>query len=313
MTTHLAGRERTCRSVPVTADELRSHTGARPALAMSIERRPDPDGGGLSEADAAWPQRLRRIVRASLTHWGRPNLIETAELLLTELATNALRHACGPDVGVRIYLQDDYLVIEVNDGSPLHPVPRCAGPDDETGRGLLLVESLAEAWGVSGDGTTTWCTLPLTKGPSDMQPAAVTAPVLREIPLDLPTDPSAAGLARIQARTLLTVLSWPGNQHLAIDVLHVLIDNAMQHALTPGRNGQQFGACLSITEAHELLIDVTDPTPMFPEFGKAIAGELGRGLWDITRQGAALTWFVSPKFDGKTVRAALRPGQEVDQ
>ncbi|MER6074655.1 ATP-binding protein [Streptomyces sp. NPDC001817] len=263
----------------------------------------------MSEADAAWPQRLRRVVRASLTYWGRPDLVETAELLLTELVTNALRHARSRYIGVRVYLQGDHCVIEVNDGSPIVPVPRCAGPDDESGRGLLLVESLAEAWGVSEDGTTTWCKLPLTEGPPDMQPAAVTAPVLREIPMDLPADPSAAGLARIQARTLLTVLNWPGNQHLAIDVLHVLVDNAVQHALTPGKTGQHFGARLSVTEAHELLIDVQDPNPTFPEFDKAITGELlGRGLWDVARQGVTLTWFVRPEFDGKTVRAALHSG-----
>ncbi|MET7382947.1 ATP-binding protein [Streptomyces sp. NPDC005526] len=276
---------------------------------MSIERRPDSGSGGLSEADAAWPRRLRRIVRAGLTNWGHPDLAETAELLLTELTTNALRHAGGPDIGIRVHLQGYHLVIKVNDGSPLRPALRCAGPDDENGRGLLLVESLSEAWGVSEDGTTTWCTLPLTEGLSDTHPAAATAPVLRDIPLDLPADPSAAGLARIQARILLTVLSWPGNQHLAIDVLRVLIDNAVQHALPPGTAGQHLGACLSVTEADELLIDVTDPNPTFPDFDKAIAGEPGRRLWEIARQGVKLTWFAGPEFDGKTVRAALRPGQ----
>ncbi|MFB7576368.1 ATP-binding protein [Streptomyces sp. NPDC056165] len=180
MTTPLADQERTRRRAPGTADEPRLCGEARTAFELSIERRPDPDSGGLSKADAAWPKRLRRIVRASLTHWGRPDLVETAELLLTELATNALRHASGSDIDVRTYLQGDHLVIEVNDGSPLCPVPRYAGPDDESGRGLFLVERLAEAWGVSEDGTTTWCTLPLSKGPSEMESAAVTAPVLHE-------------------------------------------------------------------------------------------------------------------------------------
>ncbi|MET9776171.1 ATP-binding protein [Streptomyces sp. NPDC006367] len=115
----------------------------------------------MSDEDARWPHRLRRIARASLTHWGRPKLVDTAELLLTELVTNALRYAPGRNIGVRIYLRDDQLVIEVNDGSPLAPAPRRAGPDDENGRGLFLVDALAESWGVSADGTTTWCTLSL--------------------------------------------------------------------------------------------------------------------------------------------------------
>lgn len=187
-TTHLAGPERTCRRAPDTAAELRSLTRARLALEVSIERCPDPDSGGLSAADAAWPKRLRRIVRASLTHWGRPDLVETAELLLTELATNAFRHGCGLDVGVRVSIQSDHLKIEVNDGSPSRPELRHAELDDEGGRGLFLVDCMASAWGVTGHGTTTWCTLPLIEGP--------TAPVLREIPPDLPGDPSTAGRGR---------------------------------------------------------------------------------------------------------------------
>ncbi|MGW6790819.1 ATP-binding protein [Streptomyces chartreusis] len=204
MTTHLASQERTCRSAPAAADELRSHTGAVRALEVSIERRPESENDALSEADAAWPRRLRRIARASLFHWGRPDLVETVELLLTELATNALRHGSGLDVGVRISMQDDHITIEVNDGSPVRPILRNARFDDEGGRGLFLGQAMAKAWGVSDDGSITWCTVPLTKGPEEMQPAAATAPVLREIPMELPGDRSAAGLARIQARTLLT-------------------------------------------------------------------------------------------------------------
>jgi anti-sigma regulatory factor (Ser/Thr protein kinase) len=288
---------------------LTQRDGIRSALELSIERHPDPDTEGLSETDAAWPERLRRIVRAGLTYWRRTDLIDTAALLLTELATNALRHGKGSDISVRVFFRDDRLVIEVDDGCPTRPELRHPKLDDEGGRGLLLVEAMAAEWGVSPDGTTTWCTLPLTKGPEEMQPAAATAPVLREVPIDLPANASAAGLARIQARTLLTVLSWPGNQHLATDVLHVLVDNAVEHALTPGRTGQRLSACLSVTEAHELLVDVTDPVPQFPEFDKAVAGESGRGLWKIARQGAALSWFVvGSDFDSKTVRAVLRPG-----
>ncbi|MFD4953425.1 ATP-binding protein [Streptomyces sp. NPDC058451] len=293
----------------MTTPAFTQREGIRTALDLSIKRHPDPDTDGLSEADAAWPQRLRRIVRAGLTHWCRPDLVETAELLLTELATNALRHARGLDIGVRVYLQGDHCVIEVNDGSPLPPVPRCAGPDDENGRGLLLVESLAEAWGVSEDGTTTWCTLPLSKGPSEMESAAVTAPVLREMPLEIPADSSAVTIARISGRSMLTVLNWPGNVHAAIDVLHCLVDNAMEYGLTPGKAGQSLDARLCVTEAHELLIDVTDPNPKFPNFHEAVEGAEGRGLWNARQLGARLSWFVASNFQGKTVRATMNPGR----
>ncbi|MEU6709579.1 ATP-binding protein [Streptomyces wuyuanensis] len=149
----------------VAAADATQRQDVRTALALSIERRPDPETDGLSKADAVWPHRLRRIVRAGLTHWGFPDLVEAAELLLTELATNALRHGCGHDIAVRVYLEGDHCVFEVVDGSPVRPKLRHAGPHDEGGRGLLLVEALAEAWGVSPDGTTTWCALALAGEP----------------------------------------------------------------------------------------------------------------------------------------------------
>ncbi|MFF2331799.1 MULTISPECIES: ATP-binding protein [unclassified Streptomyces] len=133
------------------------------ALNVSIERCPSPLSDGLTDTDAAWPSCLRRIVRACLTHWRSPGLIDTAEVLLTELVTNALRHDKGNSISVRMLLDGDRCVIEVTDGSSDRPELCCAGPDDEGGRGLILVDSLAEAWGVSRDGTTTWCSLPLTK------------------------------------------------------------------------------------------------------------------------------------------------------
>ncbi|MGW0916757.1 ATP-binding protein [Streptomyces sp. NPDC002784] len=309
MTTQSTAQGRSDQRALVATDARSSRTKARPALDVSIQRHPDSNSVGLSPADSIWPQRLRRIVRAGLKYWGRPELAEEAELLLTELATNALRHGQGPQIGVRICLRSNHLKIEVNDGSPARPEVRQAAFDDETGRGLFLVASIADTWGVSDDGTTTWCTLPLTKGPEDMQPAALTAPVVREIPLDLPADPSAAGLARIKARSLLTLAAWPGNQHHAIDVLHALVDNAVQHALAPGKPDQSLSACLSLTEAHELLVDVTDPLPRFPDFDQAVTGDCGRGLWEIARQGVELSWFlIGSGFDAKTVRAVLRPG-----
>ncbi|SEE84838.1 Histidine kinase-like ATPase domain-containing protein [Streptomyces sp. 2131.1] len=169
----------------MTSRAFAQQEGFRTALELSIERHPDPDAGGLSASDAAWPKRLRRIVRASLTYYGRPDLVDTAELMLTELATNALRHGKGCEIGVRIFFRDDRLVIEVDDGSPARPQLRHAQPDDEGGRGLFLVESLAAEWGVSPDGTTTWCRLPLLEGPS-MMPLPPT--VLREAQSALPAE-----------------------------------------------------------------------------------------------------------------------------
>ncbi|MFG3134080.1 ATP-binding protein [Streptomyces tendae] len=310
MTANFADQERTRRHAPEAADDLGKPTSPRPYLDVSLVRRPNPHSAGLSETEAAWPQRLRRLARACLTHWGCTELIDAAELLLTELVTNALRHANGSSIGVRIYVRGARLVIAVNDGSPAVPVLRPAGPDDESGRGLFLVEALAESSGVSADGATTWCSLPLTrdKGPSVMEPAAVTAPVLREMLLELPADPSAVKIARVCGRTRLTMLDWPGNGHAAIAVLGTLVDNAVAHGLTPGRTGQSLSARLGVTEDQELVIDVTDPNPLFPNFAEAIDGTVGGGLWSAQRHGARLSWFVPSGFGGKTVRAVFQPG-----
>lgn len=280
-------------------------TNTRTALDVSIARRPSLASNELSESDALWPGKLRQAVRASFTCWGCVGLVETAELLLTELLTNALRHATGP-VRVRVYARGDQCVIEVHDGSPRRPTMRHVGPDDESGRGLLLVDALANSWGTSDDGTTTWCTLLLTEGPSEMPPAP-TDQVLHETALPLPTNSSASRTARIQARDLLTILGWPGPHHVAVDVLYVLVRNAVEHGLTDKSPGRRLEAWLRINQRHELLIDVQDHNPDFPSFDRAVRGELGRGLQGARRLGASLSWFENEA--GKTVRATLQPGQ----
>lgn len=286
------------------------HHPVRAAHEVSIGRDPASTPGRLTEADARWPGRLRRIVRVALKHWGCPELSDTAELLVTELATNAFRHGRGRDIAVRFYLQNDRCVIEVNDGSPARPHLRHAEDDDEDGRGLFLVESMADEWGVTPDGTSTWCTLPLTEGTPEMEPAAMTAPVLRDMPLKLHATSSVVAMARLQARYKLTMVGWPGIIQDAVDVLHCLVDNAVAYGLTSGQSGENLGACLRVTEAHELLIDVTDPNPTFSDFDKATSGELGpRSLCEIAALGADLSWFATADFAGKTVRATMRPGR----
>ncbi|MER6104364.1 ATP-binding protein [Streptomyces sp. NPDC001832] len=137
-----------------------------------------------------------------------------------------------------------------------------------------------------------------------MEPAAALL-ASRETRLLLPADPSALKLARINGRMRLAMLSWHGNQHAAIDVLYVLVNNALEHALSPGETQQGPEVWLRVTEAHDLIIDVTDLDPEFPNFDQAVAGELGHGLWGAKHLGAAITWF--PADGGKTVRATMRP------
>ncbi|MEV0220742.1 ATP-binding protein [Streptomyces sp. NPDC050704] len=147
-------------AIPRTDHGTILHLRAGTALDVSFARAAGSTAGAVAEADRRWPHRMRRTVRARLRHWGRPDLTDAAELLVTELVTNALRHGRG-DVRIRAYLTVDHLRIEVRDGSHDFPVPRAATVHDEDGRGLSLVDAIADDWGYSPDGTTTWCILPL--------------------------------------------------------------------------------------------------------------------------------------------------------
>jgi anti-sigma regulatory factor (Ser/Thr protein kinase) len=109
----------------------------------------------------------RRAVRALLAAAGRDDLTDTAELLVSEVVTNALLHA-GTDIVLRATLDGTTLRVEVGDGSPHLPVRRRYGATSGTGRGLLMLEQLVDDWGVSrqGDGKTVWFLL----GRGDLDP-----------------------------------------------------------------------------------------------------------------------------------------------
>ncbi|MGP4102937.1 ATP-binding protein [Nonomuraea sp. KM90] len=101
----------------------------------------------------------RRLTRATLRDWGVPD--EPADLLVSELVTNAVQHAGGP-VRLRLSAADGVLRCEVGDGGPGLPRPRPATPDDEGSRGLALVAALASAWGSTRTrrGKVVWFELP---------------------------------------------------------------------------------------------------------------------------------------------------------
>jgi len=78
-------------------------------------------------------------------------------VLVSELASNAILHA-QTDFTVRVHDRDGVLRIEVADGSAVAPTKKDYGPDAITGRGLQLVESVADRWGVDvvAGGKTVW-------------------------------------------------------------------------------------------------------------------------------------------------------------
>nr|WP_190131680.1 SpoIIE family protein phosphatase [Streptomyces mashuensis] len=112
-------------------------------------------------SDPAVVARARSEVTRQLTEWGLEETVFTTELILSELITNAIRHASGP-IGVRL-LRGRALICEVSDTSSTSPHLRYAAAEDEGGRGLFLVAQLAERWGTryTAGGKVIWAEQPL--------------------------------------------------------------------------------------------------------------------------------------------------------
>ncbi|MER6715214.1 MULTISPECIES: SpoIIE family protein phosphatase [unclassified Streptomyces] len=108
--------------------------------------------------------RAREYARAQLLSWDLEPLVDTTELLVSELVTNALRYGEG-EIRLRLLL-DRTLVCEVWDSGLVQPRRRRARDTDEGGRGLQLVGLLSAAWGSrrTPRGKTVWFELPLPDG-----------------------------------------------------------------------------------------------------------------------------------------------------
>ncbi|MFD3409505.1 ATP-binding protein [Streptomyces cyaneofuscatus] len=137
--------------------------------------QPNPLGGEsyrLTLPNTAAAPRIARDFLASLLHVSRhPGLVDDARLCVTELVTNAHCHTGTPLIGVHVAVNRKRVTVAVSDdGGPVHEAfgvlgTRTAGPEQEHGRGLALVESLALAWGTGSGGdrhpgrTVVWFTL----------------------------------------------------------------------------------------------------------------------------------------------------------
>ncbi|WP_406167584.1 ATP-binding protein [Streptomyces sp. NBC_00996] len=111
----------------------------------------------------------RRLISHRLNEWGHPYASpanETVTLITAELTANAVRHGHVPgrDFHLRLTETEGSLQVEVTDTrAEKLPSPGIPCPDGESGRGLLLVEALADDWGVAprptAPGKTVWAQL----------------------------------------------------------------------------------------------------------------------------------------------------------
>ncbi|MFE0762167.1 ATP-binding protein [Streptomyces smyrnaeus] len=107
--------------------------------------------------------KAREHVRQVLRVWKLGHVSDDAVLLASELATNVVAHAAqgiGEYFELALRRRDGVLVLEVSDSYQWEmPELRKPGPEETSGRGLLLVDALSQAWGVrprAGAGKTVW-------------------------------------------------------------------------------------------------------------------------------------------------------------
>ncbi|MDN0201195.1 SpoIIE family protein phosphatase [Streptomyces sp. S.PNR 29] len=128
------------------------------ALLVARTHALDPDRIATWDlpADPALVSEIRASATERLADWGLDEAAFAAELMLSELVTNAIRHGAGP-IRVRL-LHDRTLICEVSDTSNTAPHLRRAASTDEGGRGLFLVAQLAQSWGTryTSEGRVIW-------------------------------------------------------------------------------------------------------------------------------------------------------------
>ncbi|MER6155748.1 SpoIIE family protein phosphatase [Streptomyces sp. NPDC001868] len=156
--------EETCQ---VVLDTVASpHPGDDIALLVARTHAFDPRRIATWElpADPARVSEVRSAALRQLADWGLDEAAFAAELMLSELVTNAIRHGGGP-IRVRL-LRDRSLICEVSDTSSTAPHLRRAATTDEGGRGLFLVAQLSQSWGTryTPEGKVIWAECGLDGG-----------------------------------------------------------------------------------------------------------------------------------------------------
>jgi anti-sigma regulatory factor (Ser/Thr protein kinase) len=121
---------------------------------------------------ATAPACARGHIRAVAREWGLAHLADTAELVTSEMVTNAvqaserLRTARTPVVRLWVTSDRESLVLRVWDASPGMPVRQEAGTGDDSGRGLMIIDALSTGWGSypEAGGKIVWATISHVRG-----------------------------------------------------------------------------------------------------------------------------------------------------
>jgi len=125
-------------------------------VAPVLRLRLEPSSGAAAAA--------RRLVDRACSEWHVQAILDPARLVVTELVSNAVRHA-RTQIQVTLHRRAHELRIEVHDNSPESPRPaKAVRSTSEGGRGLIVVAALTTAWGAThtATGKIVWATLALT-------------------------------------------------------------------------------------------------------------------------------------------------------
>ncbi|MFJ6214609.1 SpoIIE family protein phosphatase [Streptomyces sp. NPDC092296] len=137
-------------------------------LARTRGLGPDEVASWDLPVDPAIVATARKLSARQLETWSLEDLLFTTELVVSELVTNAIRHAVGP-IRLRL-IRQSVLTCEVSDASSTSPRLRHARTTDEGGRGLLLIAQLTRRWGTryTPEGKIIWAEQPI---PGEQPPA----------------------------------------------------------------------------------------------------------------------------------------------
>jgi anti-sigma regulatory factor (Ser/Thr protein kinase) len=146
------------------------------------------DAGHIQHGAAGRPQRswqitlpaaaqsaglARKVSRRVLASWRLADLDEAAVLLASELVGNVVRHARtgGRALALRLEVTGTWLRIEVHDGDPRPPRPRRPDWLDESGFGFVLVDAIADKWGIhqTATGKSVWAELDIRRDDQEVQ------------------------------------------------------------------------------------------------------------------------------------------------